>query len=267
MIRSLGYRLLLAALLSCQVSPAFEVMPGSTEAAQLWEDGQAAMRHGQPERAIRCYQQSLAADPTMVCNHLSLAVAYLEKEDAGLACSHLGVYVEAHPEQLLIRARYAELLVRIRRPGQAREEFERLAADAQEDRSASDQQLIHCNSRLMELAEAAGDEYAEHLHRGIGLFLLARRRAGLPEPEGELPVEGLLCKAAAELTLARLSHPQEARPGWYLYQVWTQLGQRQPALCRLREAHAAAPLSYLTAAEQRALCLAYEAYLTELRVR
>jgi hypothetical protein len=256
-------------LLACPVRSTLqaETPPGLAEAAQFWEEGQAAMRHGQPDQAIRFYQQSLAADPTMVCNHLSLAVAYMEKQDAGAACSHLGVYVEAHPEQLVIRGRYAELLVRTRRLAAAREEFEQVLADAQEATEDTGRQLIHCNSRLMELAEAAGDEYAEHLHRGIGLFLLARQRAGLPEPEGELPVEGLLCKAAAELTLARLSRPQEARPNWYLYQVWMQLGQRQPALCRLREAHAAGPFSYLTAAEQRALSLAHAAYLAELHVR
>ena len=85
----------------------------------------------------------------------------------------------------------------------------------------------------------------------------------MPEPEGELPVEGLLCKAAGELTLARLERPDEARPCWYLYEVWSHLAQRQSALRWLREADAAAPFSYLTPNEQRRLSLAHQRNLTE----
>ena len=71
--------------------------------------------------------------------------------------------------------------------------------------------------------------------------------------------EGLLCKAAAELTLANLERPDEARPCWYLYLAWSQLGQRQLALCRLLQADSAAPFTYLTPAEQRNLRLACQA--------
>jgi hypothetical protein len=41
-----------------------------------------------------------------------------------------------------------------------------------------------------------------------------------------------------------------------LYEVWTRLAQRQPAGRCLRAAAGAAPLSYLTPAEQRELYLA-----------
>jgi hypothetical protein len=108
----------------------------------------------------------------------------------------------------------------------------------------------------MEIAEGDEDEYAEHLHRGIGLYLLARQRARLPEAEGTLNPEALLCKAAGELTSARLRRPEEARPWWYLSAVWTELAQQQPASRCRRAAEAAAPLSYLTPAEQRDLHLA-----------
>src|SRR5262249_30873441 len=121
----------------------------------------------------------------------------------------------------------------------------------------------HCHSRLMEIAEQSEDEYNEHLHRGIGLFLLARERSTLPEPEGELCAEGLFCRAAAELTLAQAQRPREARPCWYLYQVWSRLGQSPPALCRLREAESAAPFTSLTPPEQQGLHLASERHLAE----
>jgi tetratricopeptide (TPR) repeat protein len=247
----------------CQALPSAEMEQEPPAAIQLWEQGQAAMRHGQPEKAIQLYEQSLAADPTMGRNHLSLAAAFLETNDSASACEHLGLYVAAHPDQLVIRGRYAELLWRLRRWAEARTQFERFIADAQEQGGPAARNLIHCHSRLTEIAEATEDTYSEHLHRGIGLFLLARVRATLPDPEGELPVETLLCRAAAELTLARQEHPEEARPCWYLYEVWSQLGQRHPALHRLREANAAAPFSYLTPAEERGLHLAYQRYQAE----
>jgi hypothetical protein len=81
----------------------------------------------------------------------------------------------------------------------------------------------------------------------------------LGEPDAELSCEGLLCKAAGELTLAHLRRPQEARPNWYLYTVWWRLDRRQTALRCLREAAETAPFSYLTPFEQRGLHVAAQA--------
>jgi hypothetical protein len=252
--------------LGCHVLPVLTSPPADELAAgQFWEQGQEAMRHGQPDMAIVCYQKSLAADPQMVVNELSLAVAYLEKKDTSTACFHLAVYVDARPEEFNIRARYAELLTRTPRLQDAREQFEQSVACAQDQAKPAVNQMLHFHGRLVELAEQAEDAYAEHLHRGIGLYWLARKRDALPELEGVLPTEGLLCKAAAELTLAQVERPDEARPSWYLYMVWNQLGQRQPALCQLRQAENAAAFTYLTPAEQRALASAYQSYREHLR--
>ena len=169
--------------------------------------------------------------------------------------------MEGNPGQLLNRARYAELLLKLHRLPEARTQFEQLVCDGQGQSGSEHLDLIHCHGRLMEIAEESDDRYNEHLHRGIGLFLLARRGA----LEEDFPAEGLLCKAAAELTLAHLQRPEEARPCWYLYEVWSRLGQRQPALRRLREAEAAAPFSCLSPSEHCALLLAYERYQTELQ--
>jgi tetratricopeptide (TPR) repeat protein len=225
-------------------------------AGEVWEQGQQAMRQGKPREAITLYEQSLALDPKFERNYLSLAAAYLELGDDDRACPHLAKYVNAHPENLLIRNHLAELLLRLRRLAEAQVEFERFIVDAQEQGEPASKNLIHCHSRLMEIGEEKADDYSEHLHRGIGLFLLARERAALPDPEGQLPTEGLLCKAAGELTLARLKRPDEARPCWYLYEVWSRLPMRQPALQCLRAAEAAAPFTYLTPTEQRGLQLA-----------
>jgi hypothetical protein len=107
----------------------------------------------------------------------------------------------------------------------------------------------------MEIAVAEEDEYAEHLHRGIGLFLLARQQEAQGSHADPCP-EALLCRAAAELTLARIACPDEAQPCWYLYEVWSRLAQRQAALRCLREADLAAPFSYMTPTEQTRLALA-----------
>jgi tetratricopeptide (TPR) repeat protein len=240
--------------------PAPPAVPG-----QLWQLGQAAMHRGEPDTAIALYEQSLAADPQLTRNHLSLAAAHLEKGNLGGASVHLALYVEAHPEKLIIRARYAELLLRLHRLPEARAEFERFVADAQDEDGPAAEHILHCHSRLMQIAEDSADHYGEHLHRGIGMYLLAREREKLPDADGELPAEGLLFKAAAELTLARLECGDEARASWYLYEVWRCLGQQRPARRWLRETAAAAPFAYLTPAEQRGLDMARQALEDETR--
>jgi tetratricopeptide (TPR) repeat protein len=247
---------LLLVCLGCQTITLIDPPNPPGEAGQLWEKGQAALKEGKTDEAIRCYEQSLAADPRLVRNHLSLAAAYLEKGDDAAACPHLAKYAAAYPEHLAVRAHLAELLLRLKRPAEARAEFERFVTEAQDLGEPAPGQMVHCEGRLMELAQADADEYAEHLHRGIGLYLLARERAALPDPDGVLPTEGLLCKAAGELTLAHRDRPGEARPTWYLHEVWSLLARRHQAAGCLRAAEEAAPFTYLTPAEHRGLQLA-----------
>jgi tetratricopeptide (TPR) repeat protein len=190
--------------------------------------------------------------PATTPNPLTLAAIHLEKGEPAAAEPHLARYVATHPEHLVVRAHHAELLWRLGRLAEARRQYERFVADAQEVPPLAAKHLIHCHSRLMEIAEAEGDEYAEHLHRGIGLYLLACEQLALA-PEAGPSVEGALCRAAGELTLARVQRRDEARPSWYLYQVWNRLDQRRPALRHLREADASAPFSYLTATEKQGL--------------
>ena len=172
--------------------------------------------------------------------------------------SHLGRYVEGNPGQLLNRARYAELLLKLHRLPEARTQFEQLVCDGQGQSGSEHLDLIHCHGRLMEIAEESDDRYNEHLHRGIGLFLLARRGA----LEEDFPAEGLLCKAAAELTWPISSGPRKPA----LVGTCTRSGSpgtTPAALRRLREAEAAAPFSCLSPSEHCALLLAYERYQTE----
>jgi tetratricopeptide (TPR) repeat protein len=221
----------------------------------LWQQGQSAMREGHPELAIRCYEQSLAADASLTRNYLSLAAACLECGKEDMACDHLGKYVAGHPDQLACRAHHAELLFKLKRLREARIQFERFTAEAQEkiDKPA---RLVHAFSRLMDIALAEGNAYEEHLYRGVGLYLLGRRRAELVDPDGDLPASSLLCKAAFELKLANDLRPREARPCWYLYSVWRTMGKQQPAQHWLRCTLDNASFAPLTAAEERGLHLA-----------
>lgn len=226
-------------------------------ALSAWQKGQQAMLEGRTEEAITAFRQSLAQDPALVRNHLSLAAAHLALGQEVEALAQLQRYLRAQPSHFVVRAQYAEMLMRLERSAEARAQFERLEADLQDLDAAAEQQLVRCHSRLMEIAEAEEDEYGLHLHRGIGLYCLARERASLPDGgEGELSSEGLLFQAASEFALARLARPDEARPCWYLHEVWSRLGRRQPATRWLRAAEAAAPFSRLTPAEQRDLFLA-----------
>jgi tetratricopeptide (TPR) repeat protein len=237
-------------------APPPDQLSKAEQARQLWEQGQAAMRVGQAIKAIPLYHQSLAVDPGLVRNYLSLAAAYLDCDRLDAACIQLATYLHYHPEQFMIRAHFAELLLKLERFFEARDEFERFADDCPTLDGNDLKQMIHCHSRLMEIAETIDDEYAQHLHRGIGLYLLAKHRAKAGSAHDELPPEGLLCKAAAELTQARLRQPDQARPSWYLYQVWSRLGRHQTARRHLHEADLDSPFSDLTPAEHRGLALA-----------
>jgi tetratricopeptide (TPR) repeat protein len=225
-------------------------------ALQMWLRGQRAMAEGQAEQAIASFQESLRLDPTLARNHLSLAAAYLAQGSDAEAEPHLARYLDAQPDHLVVRINYSNLLLRLGRTHDARTQLERFIAEVQDHDTLAHQHLVASHSRIMEIAQGEEDRYGEHLHRGIGLYLLACRRAELAEDGGPLTVQELLCKAAAELTLARRERPDEARPNWYLHEVWDQLAQQQPALRCLRLAARAAPFTYLTPAEQRKLHLA-----------
>lgn len=228
----------------------------TAQAAQLWQQGQDAMQAGEPHRAIAYYEESLTKDARLRQNHLSLAAAYVEKGDDAKACEHLGLFLKTNPGHHTARFYYAALLHRLKRLPEALTQFEQAVASGQEAKPVDLAAQVQCHGRLLEIAESIEDDYLAHLHRGIGMYLLARQRQRLADPDGELPAEALLCKAVGELSLARSLRPNEARPSWYLYAAWRQLVQLRLAERHLRDAERAAPFSYLTPAEQRDLALA-----------
>lgn len=227
-----------------------------TPAQKALQLGQAAMDRDRFDEAIGQFQISLRLDPKLFEAHLSLAAAHLALGQDRLAAPHLGAYLDARPSHFLARMPYAELLAKLERFAEARAQLDRFIADVQDHPRVADEHLIASHTRLMEIATRVGDEYTERLHRGIGLYLLAVKRRELGGAEATRLAEELLCKSAGELTMARLRRPHEARPSYYLHDVWRTLGQRQPAERSLREAESHAGLSSLTPAETRRLHLA-----------
>jgi tetratricopeptide (TPR) repeat protein len=261
-------RLALLLALACPAAlPADDKPAAPTPAEAAWQRGQLAMERDRLEEAVGQFQLSLRLDPGLAQARLSLAAAHLALGQDKEALPHLAAYLQARPDHHLIRAHYADLLARLGLAAEASRQLERFVADVQPIARLADRHLIASHTRLMEIAQSRRDEYNEHLHRGIGLYLLAGKRAELGDGPSLRVAEELLCKAAAELTLARLAAPGRGRPCWYLHQVWARLAQRQPALRWLRAAEGAGPLSDLTPAETRDLELAARAARLEGRKR
>ena len=207
----------------------------------------------QPPPAVRQAAHVTTEDPPATPDALSLAADCLDRGDDAAAVPHLERHVGQHPDQVLFRAQLAELLARLDRLPEAQAHYEAALAHAQAGPPAARKQLVRYHTRLMEIAKQRSDGYAEHLHRGVGLFLVAERLGDDGDP-GD--VERVLCKAAAALKEAQAARPDDARACWYLYRVWAKLDQPRPADRALRQALAAAPFSRLTPAEASELASA-----------
>lgn len=214
-------------------------------------DGLAPVRH--PSSAAAAPRPGNVA--TIKPSPLSRAAASPADGDEEQACAHLSQVVAAQPGQRTARILYAELLFEHGRHDEAREQYQQLIAACQEHGERERRQLLHCHGKLLALAQTVDDEYEVQLQRGIGMWLLAQERASLGDPTGDVPVEGLLCKAAACLMKAHALRRDQARPCCYLHKIWRQLGQPQQARRWLNQAVSAAPFTPLTPQEQRELLL------------
>jgi tetratricopeptide (TPR) repeat protein len=243
------------------MSPIFSLLLILASAADLsaekaWQAGQKALEADRIEEAIGQFQLCLRLDPNYSQAHLSLAAAHLAVSRERTAETHIRAYLKAHPDHFLIRWHLAELLMRRSRHREAAVEFHRYLTAAQLRADLGTAALVRCHTRLMEASVALNDEYGERLNRGIGLYLLARQRVEMRDAASRRAAEELLCKAAAELTLARMERPSEARPVWYLHRVWSGLSQNQPACRCLHLAVRQALPGTLTPAERREMVLA-----------
>ncbi len=215
----------------------------------------------QAETAERPIHDPVAPPTGSTSQLLREAAAFYERGEDEQAIAQLEAYVAQRPEHLIARAQLAELLFRHKRWDEARLHFELFIAQAQDHEDLAFRYLIHSHSRLVEIAEGEEDEYEERLNRGIGLYLLACRRTGEADASAAPTPNALFCKAATQLQQARRCAREESRPNWYLYRVWSRLGQQSAARRALDAADAQALLSRLTPPERRQLhaaCLSDE---------
>jgi Tfp pilus assembly protein PilF len=187
---------------------------------------------------------------------LSDAAACIERGDDAGAMAILTRHLTAHPEHVTVRAYLAEIHFRRGEWQAARSEFDRFVEEAQIVELELPRQ-IHGHTRLMTIAEKLTDKYSEHLHRGIGLYLLSRQTTG---PNAGV-AERYLCAAAGELARAERIHPDRARSHWYRYRVWQALGQVTAARTALRAAVRDAAFSDLTLAEKLDVSIARDVEL------
>src|SRR5262245_48407207 len=94
-----------------------------------------------------------------VRDSLQLAADSLDCGNLDDACGYLADHLKDHPQHTVVRARYAEVLVRLERWPAARDAFEQVVGEDQEMGPAAARHLIHCHRRLMEIAAACEDDY------------------------------------------------------------------------------------------------------------
>ncbi|MGL6075710.1 MAG: tetratricopeptide repeat protein [Fimbriiglobus sp.] len=172
---------------------------------------------------------------------ITLAAEALDRGDTKDATKHLRDYVQQHPTALMPRAHYAELLFRQGQAGDARRQYERFISEAQSTTGPTHKHMVHCHTRLMQMAEDQDDVFHEYLNRGIGLSLVT----GADEPT--------LAKSLEALLVAEREKPDSARVHFYLSVVYGKLRQPTSAQLAHRRALAALPDPSLTPHERAQL--------------
>jgi tetratricopeptide (TPR) repeat protein len=187
---------------------------------------------------------------------LEQAAAALAQGQELAAAVLLEKHLEREPQHLFIRAQVAELFFRQQKWEPSHRHFQECVALSQELGDPAYSYLIHAHSRLVDIAEAEQNVFAEHLHRGLGLYELACHRAKVNDVGKEPSVADILGRAALSLQDARNEDPNAARPHWYLHLIWSRLGQHQAAKQALLQADERKFFAGLTQREKRELQMA-----------
>ena len=193
----------------------------------------------------------VADRPTDEPEPLARAARCLEADDEPGAVPHLRAHLAAYPDAVMIRAYLGELLMKLGKTAEAEAELNRVIAESPVDAGAMTKPLVHCHTRLMELAQSADDSFTEELHRGIGLLRLVQQWSNEPGSHDEPMTQQTLAKAAAALRTARELAPEDPRPALYLAEVYERLGQTTSARWQRRIARAMPPGDRLSTAERQ----------------
>ena len=203
-------------------------------------------------------QQERAAAMEDDADPLTQAAQSLSRGDQSTAARHLQTYVDQHPDQLMFRAQLAELLLRLDRLDEAKSQFEQFVLAAQQTKGATNDHMVHCHTRLMEIAQRNGERFDEVFHRGLGLLLLVQR---LERESGRADEtrEEVLCQAIQALNQARQMRPTDPRTHLSLAEDYLDAGNRRSARVAFATARNLAVPGGLTPAEQDQLGLLPEA--------
>lgn len=178
--------------------------------------------------------------PGEAADQLALAADALDGGDERRATLHLTTHLADHPDDAMTRAQLAELLYKQNRSSEAREQFEQFVATAQPLSGPVRKHLLHAHTRLMLIAQDENDEYAEQLHRGLGLFVLVQSWDESNRRE-ESSTNETLTKAVRALRAARAKKPDAARANVYLALAYERMGQLSSARSAWRCAALASP--------------------------
>src|SRR5262249_5687157 len=127
-------------------------------------------------QSVAAVEESRLAAAEKAEQLLERAAAQLAQGQELEAVILLEQYLAIEPRQLFIRSQVAELCFRQKKWEESRHHFQWCVGLSQEFGDQAYKYLIHAHSRLVDIAEAEENAYAEHIHRGIGLYELARRR-------------------------------------------------------------------------------------------
>lgn len=180
---------------------------------------------------------------------LDAAADCFARRDDAAAAPHLADYLRHRPDAHPTRFQLAELLYRQGDLERAEAEFDRLLRDTPEAGPAREWRA-QCHARLATLAEARGDDYAEQLHRGVGLVRLVEKWDADPARRDDAAAESALAQALAALGVARELRPNDARANLYASLALTRLGQDAAAGRLLHAARAGLPDAALSEAER-----------------
>lgn len=197
--------------------------------------------HSEPPTSIELPEIAVEDDP------LTQAADCLARGDEPAAANHFEVYVRRNPDQLMFRVHLADLCFKLQRTTDAKAHYERFIAGAQDSTGTPQSRLVHCHTRLMEIAQEASDTFGELFHRGVGLVILTRQESDDPETREEI-----LCKAITTLVEAKNLRPNDPRVCVYLAEAHERAGNRRAADTARRARNRMTPQS-LTSNELRQL--------------
>jgi hypothetical protein len=159
---------------------------------------------------------------------LTIVAESLDRGDKSTAATHLEIYVRQHPDQVMFRLQLAELLIQIDRDTKAKIHYEQFASDAQTAKGSVRDYLVHAHTRLMEIGQRAGDQFAELFHRGVGFLILVQEQDRNPDRDVDF-CEEMLCKSLRAFNEARELRPEDPRVRVYLAEVYELMGNRRGA--------------------------------------